>query len=362
MRVRLAASFYHPYIGGIESHVRTLAQSLRAHDVDLDVVCLTNAPGEPASVEDVDGIRVHRLRWRAILGGLVRCDRFPPGRYDLVHFHGFSRPLLMHVLGGKARSAPLIITPHGGLLNSKTDSLGTRLAIKNAFDATVTTRILREARSIIAVSDAEAHDLRRRFHVSGDRIAVWGNPLPQEAFTAAKVSPGGSGRFVAIGRLAKVKRLTDLVAAIGADPALPGCDIYGPDADGASELRAAIAALPPGRIRLFGPVAGSEKMNAIRAARAVVLCSEREGNSVAALEAIAQGTPVVASSGAVDGLPPAACLTFPTGDIAALVRALRRVEEEREERLLAVDRARSALTDAGTYAARVLELYRGVCR
>jgi glycosyltransferase involved in cell wall biosynthesis len=92
-------------------------------------------------------------------------------------------------------------------------------------------------------------------------------------------------------------------------------------------VQAAAGGLLPGRVTLLGPVHGDDRYNLIRRAVALVLPSESEMQSLSALEAIALGTPVVASRGASAGLGSGPHLVvYNTGDIEDLTRAIHGIK------------------------------------
>jgi len=116
MKVALAAPYFHPHIGGVESHVLALAKELTKkghaitvftsrHDRSLDLR------------EDVDGIDVRRVPMRAILfqtpmtPKLVREIELED--WDVIHSH--SPPPLTSYYAAKASKrsgAPLVHTHH----------------------------------------------------------------------------------------------------------------------------------------------------------------------------------------------------------------------------------------------------------
>jgi glycosyltransferase involved in cell wall biosynthesis len=100
---------------------------------------------------------------------------------------------------------------------------------------------------------------------------------------------------------------------------------------GDGPLRPRIEQLPPDVVRVLGFRDDADRLMA--AADAFVMPSEREGLSLAVLEAMGHGLPVVVSDGA--GNPEAvgdAGVTSPLGDVPALAAALRRLAGDPAER------------------------------
>lgn len=115
MRIGLVAPWFHPHVGGVETHVRSLAMELarRGHDVTV----LTSNYARLPDQEALDGFRVRRVR---CIGVVLRTpvtpslrNEFPPGRFDVVH--AMSPPPLSAYYAALAceRSAiPFVVTYH----------------------------------------------------------------------------------------------------------------------------------------------------------------------------------------------------------------------------------------------------------
>jgi glycosyltransferase involved in cell wall biosynthesis len=197
---------------------------------------------------------------------------------------------------------PLIATVLGSDINELPSRPGLGFQIR---------RGLARADRVVAVSEALAEQVAR-LGVRRDRIVVQHNGVDGEVFTpgdrhAARISLGlaAERRLVGyVGRLSHEKGVDVLVDAMGAlsrrdervDLAIVGS---GP-ADPA--LRAKACALGLGaRLRFLGHRGHDELPRWLRAFDVLCLPSRREGCPNVVLEALASGTPVVAS--AVGGVP-----------------------------------------------------------
>jgi glycosyltransferase involved in cell wall biosynthesis len=362
VNVCLLGTHYHPYVGGIETYMRELATGLAGRGVGVSVTCV--APGDgwaPAQVRELrDGIPVHRVTARGVGGGLRWPDPLDDlARADVVHFNGFSRPLLVRMLRDRS-TTPWVITLHGGVDGAKDDPIRPRRWAKAAFDGTLARLALRSATRVICVRETEADHLLREVGVAPGKIVVWPNFLPGGIDTATRPRES-SGRLLVLARLSRGKRIDDLLRTFAEHPDLPDCDVAGPDGDATAALRELAATLPPDRVRFLGAVAGEAKRDLVRSASALVLCSDGEGHSLAALEALAAGTPVVVSTGAAAGLDPSSVLTYPTGDRAALAARIRALSDPAVAAQLrrGMEAARAGLVDRDAYVDRLLELYEG---
>jgi glycosyltransferase involved in cell wall biosynthesis len=160
---------------------------------------------------------------------------------------------------------------------------------------------------LIASSREEVEMLARRYGVARERVALILTPIETTAFRprdrvaacrAAGLDP--ARRYVVfVGRLDDpVKRVGALIRSFGtlaAGHADADLAIIGDGPDGA-ELKRLAEIHAPGRVRFAGWVAGAEALTAFyNAAECLVLPSLREGFPTVVGEAMACGTPVLAS-------------------------------------------------------------------
>jgi glycosyltransferase involved in cell wall biosynthesis len=120
LRIALVCDWFVPRLGGIELHLRDLA--LRLTEEGHEVHVITSTPGD----DDVEGIRVHRLRAPRVPGadlvytrGAMRelAHLIRRERYDVVHCHV---SIVSPVALGGARAAhragiPAVITYHSAI-------------------------------------------------------------------------------------------------------------------------------------------------------------------------------------------------------------------------------------------------------
>lgn len=358
----LIGSYYSPFVGGIESHMAQLAAALKRNGAEVTVTCLVqHPPGRMARGvrETIDGIAVNRVVSRGV-GESFRWpgQLVPQGSADLVHFHGFSRPLALRCWLD-TRHCPTVFTLHGGVRGVFTDHNRIRRALKHEFDITLGRTILNRASRIIAVTDVEAEHLQRVIGIRRSRIRVMSNPLESDAMRLNDSQQGESGRLLVLSRLVPDKKVDDLIRALAIMPLPVGCDIAGPDEGDRLRLERLAKQLAATTVKFVGPVFGEQKRRMLRQARALVLPSLSEGLSISALEAIAQGTPVIASDMASIGLPAAACLKFPVGDVAALAACIESLDDTKVLASLQIglSRARKEIRLIDDYATEVVQIY-----
>lgn len=389
-KVMLVTTAFPPNLGGVETYLGHLSVSLSQHDCDVTVLrqdepasgprasmllvrsryhvdgaaqgalsafdtLVRREPHSPRRIGSITVLRAPRWRFLPVLRSLLRS---PQQRPDVVHVHAYSRPLFAQTVLA-CHGVPIIFTPHGGFMSPPfRPSLSTRMTMQ-LFDRTIAHVLMHRVAQVVALTDAQRTLLIRRYHMPAERVECLPLFVPPEARHVAHREQGSSGRFLILSRVAREKRINDLVQALDQDPDLPGCDVVGPAGDAWQEITSAAERMGEDRLRLLGAVYGNERLAFLRAAKALVLPSEWEGQSMAALEAVAQGTPLVVSTGAAHGLPPGTFLTYPTGDVAALRRCLREVSTSLVSGRLAGAAAKAAgsLPTLETHTRRLMELY-----
>jgi glycosyltransferase involved in cell wall biosynthesis len=236
-------------------------------------------------------------------------------------------------------------------------------------------RRLQRCGAILAVSDAVAHDVVEALGVHPSRVRVVPEGVAatfsarrraddRPRRVAAGVADGGYAMWVGSLRARDPrKRLDCLIDALARlDGSAPALVLAGAEGDESSRIVRRARALGV-RVQLTGYVPDATLAALYRGAGAVLLPSDREGFGLPLLEAMACGTPVIASS--VDSLPDLvgdAGVLVPAGDVDALARAVAHVAAagELRERLAAAGPARASRYSWRTTAALTAAVYREV--
>ncbi len=368
------------YVGGYEVRVYELARRLAKHHT---VEILSCSPEGPA-----DGVRFEQVYPSAF-------QVFPTGERSRIHTTLCGVRTL--ALGRRLRSFDVVVVeaiPYAHLLGVAWASRNARpkvvLDVSEAWgefrpstarltrvEESLVQHLLRlgvaSADSVVAVSSATARSLVRSYGVAPESVHVVPNGFAP-VDVGARSEPPERYDFLAVARLVEHKRIGDFVEALARLREQEGWRGLGAVV-GDGPLRSLLerTARDRGlaeRLRFLGFLTGGEKDAILAASRCFVLPSEREGFSIAALEAMARGLPVVASRPASDDVYGVGDLveddvtgyTYPTGDVAALARLLQRIRssEETRERLSqgARNRARPLTWDSA--ADRLEALLEGV--
>jgi glycosyltransferase involved in cell wall biosynthesis len=193
---------------------------------------------------------------------------------------------------------------------SNTPSRGTSNRLARAVKRLAYAALYRRADVVISPSEAIAHELARDYAVPGDLIRVIHNPVDEVPLRRAATPPhrraGAGARFIAVGRLAYQKGYDRLLTALAPNAGDMHVAVFGEGEERAA-LEAQVHSLGLAERVTF---AGFDPNPApwIAGADALLLPSRWEGLPNVALEALACGTPVIATpeAGGIDEIARAA--------------------------------------------------------
>jgi glycosyltransferase involved in cell wall biosynthesis len=325
VRIALITRRYPPLIGGAEKVLSYLAPALAAEGAAVTVLTARVA-GTPAEEPGPGGARIVRLptsrarfvgTWLYMTGLRRWLARHP---VDLAYVSMLKHDAYVAVGAGRRLGFPVVLRPEGA---GATGDIAWQSW--GRFGRAIARRC-RRADALVAISPAVRAELLASGYDSA-RIHDLPNgvPVPAEPWRP-RPDWHASPRAVFVGRLAPEKSLRTLIDAWPrVRAAHPGARLTvageGPERP-ALEGRVDRLGLR-GAVELPGPTADVQSL--LRAADLFVLPSREEGMSIALLEAMALGLPVVASA-----IPGNRALVddgvhgrlAPAGDAAALARAI----------------------------------------
>ena len=294
MRIGMVCPYSFDVHGGVQAHVLQLGEVLRARGHDVSVL----APSSPhVQLPDwvVSGGKAVPIRYN----GSVARLRFGPathrmvkkwiaqGDFDVLHLHEPNAPSLS-VLALMIAEGPIVATFHTS--TTKSLALGVFQGVLRPWNEKIVGRI--------AVSD-----LARRWQMEalGSDAVEIPNGVDVESFASAPLLPGypRPGKTVLfLGRFDEPRK--GMAALLDALPALverfDDVEILIVGRGDADELREKAGDLG-GHLRFLGQVDDDEKASALRSAD--VYCAPNTGGEsfgIVLVEAMAAGTPVVASN------------------------------------------------------------------
>lgn len=301
MRIAQVCPYFHPHIGGVETHVMDISRELvrRGHEVTVATSRYAPLP----RVEEIDGLSVHRsdvlltLFRSPVTPGLSEdLARLP---VDLYHAHSPSPVTFYFAARAKERTGtPLVVTYHCDLeIPPPAGPLVTGL-----YRRTLEAYAMRQADRLIATTRTYAATSRSLWHLDP---AVIPNAVDAERF-----HPGVSGAAIRerhglspedrvvlfVGRLVRHKGIEYVLQSlqrVDAHLLIAGEGEYAP------QLRTLAGELGlQGRAVFAGRISEADKPAYFAACDLLVLpsVSRLEAFGIAALEAMASGKPVVVSN------------------------------------------------------------------
>ncbi len=364
MRIGLVSPYSFDVPGGVQAHVRDLADELIRLGHEVSVLA-------PADEDDalppfvVPAGRAVPVRYNGSVArlsfGLLSASRvrrwIRDGDFDVLHVHEPASPSL-GLLACWAAIGPIVATFHASMERSR--------AMTAAYGILQTA--LEKVSARIAVSERARETLVE--HLGGDAILI-PNGVRVSAFAGGRLLPGWPGDGGALGFLGRIdeprKGLDVLLDAL---PAIadkhPGVRLLVAGPGDVDEVRSEIPRSVRDRVHFLGLVSDADKAAMLRSVDVYVAPNTgRESFGIILLEAMAAGTPVLASDiEAFDDVLERgrAGRLFRVGDSADLA--------EHAVRLLADPAERGALSQTGSsvvaqydwadVAARVLAVYETV--
>ena len=353
-------------IGGLESVVIGLAGGQRAagHRVHTVAVVEESDSDHPfMTALREKGVEVHELviasrayrRERQMVMDL--CRRVQP---DVVHTHGH-RPDVVDGPVARRLGIPTVTTAHGFARGK---------GWKSRVGESIQRRAFRQFDCVIAVSRPLAEELRAA-GVSPDRVHLLSNAWSDttarlgrdEARAALGLAPDAL-HVGWVGRFSPEKGASVLLSALGHLEDLPlSVSLVGEGRErGSLEMQAMQLKIP---VRFHGAVEGAGRY--FSAFDVFVLSSHTEGTPIVLFEAMAAGTPIVATrvGGVPDVVSPAEALLVPANDPIALAGAIREALTDGDGARARIDAARKRLQvdfDSAHWIRRQEALYRSVLR
>ncbi len=329
MRVLVVSGIWPPDVGGPASHAPEVAGWLRdrGHRVEVVVTADRQPAPQPYPVRFVPRRLPRGVRHARALALIAERARHA----DVVYSTGM---FVRSSAGSALARTPVVLKLTADPAFERARRSGLAGGDVTAFQHSVgggRARALRMLRDL-AVRHADhivcpsgfLRDLVVGWGVPGDRVTVLPNPAPR--IDGLPAPAAGDGGLVFAGRLTHQK---DLDVALGAVARVDAArlDVIG---DGPERARLEATARSLGlddRVRFFGALPREQALAHVRAADAVVLSSAWENFPHGVVEALALGTPVIATR--VGGVPEVVHdgengLLVAPGDVDAFAGALRR--------------------------------------
>ncbi len=267
-----------------------------------------------------------------LLAGLGQSDAY-------LVFGAFCWVLPLILLLGRFCGTPTIVSA-GGMLSGA--ALAFKSRRKRMFLAVLKMTWENDRDAFHVTSDAEACDVRREFPGARLYRIPHGIDVPSDGALARPGRVVSDDYFLSLSRLHPIKQIDVIIDAFAvAAPDLPKGMRLVIAGEGrkeyAEELMArAVSAGVGERVMFVGPVAGDTKGALLRDANCVIAASRSENFGISIAEALAHGTPVIASKGTPwEALPERGCglwIEVNASNVAESMRLMARCSgSQREE-------------------------------
>lgn len=377
MRIGIDARFLtHPQAGGFKAYTQNLIASLAEVDAANEYILYVDRPPSGVSLPAcnfqfrvVSGTKpLVGMPWREQIGLARQASQ---DRLDLWHSLCLTAPLRL-----PCRS---VVTVHdmiwaGAQAYGRAKKAAGKRSLMDRYFRYVIPRAARRADAVITVSQAAKESIVAEMGMSPERIFVTPEaagshfrPLPEDAARAAVARDHGlvGGYVLALGAADPRKNVAGLVQAYAALPSdlqeqYPLAIIWSSSAlvDGIAQQIAALGIAD--NVRSLHRVSDEALVQLYNAATLFVFPSFQEGFGLPVLEAMACGTPVVASdNSSIPEVAGQAAVLVPASDTQALTAALARVlTDARLQRQMKTDGlAQAALFSWERCARETIALY-----
>jgi glycosyltransferase involved in cell wall biosynthesis len=328
---------------GDESYVSALLSELPQLDDALRFAAVTRNPERvPKNVEAIE-LPARSQVWRMSRSFPRLLRRLRPA---VTHFQ--------HVVAPRSPSRT-VLTIHDLSFEHDPKLMGPR---DRFLFQTMVPRSIRRADRVIAVSNQTKQDLVEHYDVEVCKIAVIPNGV-DEAFRPEGPARDATPYLLFVGALQPRKDPLAAIEALSLADSDLRLVLVGPDKGSAADARRAVARLGlGGRVEFAGHVEKPALAALYRGAQALVFPSRYEGFGLPVLEAMASGTPVVATSaGAIPEVAGQAAVLVDPGDPVALAGGIERALADRE-RFSRAGLERARLYTWTETARRTLGVYR----
>lgn len=364
MRIGIVCPYMWDVPGGVQAHVRDLAEALidDGHRVSVMAPASDDAP-LPAYVVSAGRAvpvpyngSVARLTFGFLSANRVR-KWIREGRFDVLHVHEPAVPSVGLLACWVARG-PIVATFHASYERSRAVSV----------TAPVLHTALEKITGRIAVSDAARKTLVE--HMGGDAVLI-PNGVTVDRYAEAEPLPGWGPDGTVLGFLGRMdeprKGLAVLLEAFARlAPERPGVRLLVAGPGDADDVYAKLPKDLHDRVGLLGMVSEADKIRALHSVDVFVAPNlGGESFGIVLTEAMSAGATILASDipafRRVLGDGQAGAL-FATGDAAALAREAARLLDDPQRRAKYSDEARLAVRkyDWSTVARDVLRVYETV--
>lgn len=282
---------YHPFIGGVETHVKAISERLTEKGIEMEVLT-TDPSGRLWKEEVINGVKVKRFKsWAPneayyFSRKLKKWLMEKSDAYEIVHAHSYHAFPALYAAEAKGKNKLIFSSHYHGnghsffrtLLHTPYKSLGGK--------------IFERADKVVCGSNYEKNLVTKNFKVKKEKIVVVPNGVDLE-FKGSRKSRVGCRKVLCVSRLEKYKGIQYLIRIL---PKLDNDIVLDIIGKGPYEQRLVRLVRELGvenRIRFLQDLSRKELLQKYTDADLFIMLSKREAYGISVAEALASGTPCV---------------------------------------------------------------------
>lgn len=286
-------SYYPPHLGGMENCAAQIAEGFAERGYAVSVY--TSNIGYSHGSVGPSQARVHYLKALEFAHTPIIFSLF-------FHLLALPRRALIHLHISQAFSPEVVYAvsklrgiPYAAHLHLDVDPSGPFGFLLGPYKRVFLRRVLKSAAKIICLSEPQKKLIAAKYSLPLESVVVIPNGVAKKYFVGQKTTENAIPRLLFVGRLAPQKNLSLLIKAVAQMKESILVDIVG-EGEEREAIEALIEQYNLQNVTLHGKKAGEDLLALYRSADLFVLPSLKEGVSLAMLEAMAAGLPIVASA------------------------------------------------------------------
>ena len=329
---------YHPYIGGVETHVQSISERLARRGHSIEVLSTDPKKNYP-TIETQNDVKLLRFKSYAPNDSyyfsldLAKYLKKNTGNYDIIHTHSYHAFPALYAANNKKESK-LVFTPH---FHGKGHTFFRNLLHKPY--KIIGKKIFNKSDLIIAVSDYEKKLILKSFKLDETKITVIPNGINKQEFNRKKTPNNKINTILTVGRLEKYKGIQYLIQVL---PHLEDTFLEvvgdGPYYDNLVEQISRLGLNK--RVSLLKNIPRQDLLSKYADADLFILLSQNEAYGITVAEALASGTPcIVANASALtQWVDNKNCygIDFPIGD-EQLISMIKSIKGKKVEKVNVLD-------------------------
>lgn len=293
MKIIQIAPYYPPHLGGMENCVRGISEKLakKGHLVEVFTSDVDSKKEKPKSSKN---LIIHYFNaWEFAHTPIIpflffKLLTFP--KNFIMHVH-ISQPFVPEIvwLISKIRKIPYIA--HTYIDVGRSGKLGFLLPL---YKKMVLKKVLTDAKKVICITEEYKNFMSEKYKIEKNKISTIPNGTSKEFFMEKKKDLHNGITLLFVGRLAIQKNIPRLINAISLLKEKVTLHIVG-EGEKRSEIEKLISDKKLNNVILHGKKTGKDLLKFYKIADIFVLPSDVDAIPLVLLEAMASGTPIIAS-------------------------------------------------------------------